>query len=350
MSNMDDLLTAFKGAMTKATDPVWQEVELLRTGILPVDMALCGGFAYGRISEVFGDWSTGKSMLLYEALAQNQKDGGISILFESEGAFTHEYFTSLGGDADNLLIRRITTVEDFFSGVEEICKVFEKGKKDQRCIIGWDSIAGTGTRKLQKDGLDVRDMTKAIVMSDGTKFIWNLIHKTNIGIISTNQTRQVIGSKPWEPTHTPGGRAWPYHCSQRVELRFDGGPKGSGILLGDMLIGRWIRGTVVKNRVGSPFKTFKLPLYTTEGLPHPVFPDRVTEMGVDRDEALMIWYLGNCEAVFGKERERFITPGAWNKLHPEITGGEEKRFRQKQWPEILEDYPQLKDMDFNPEG
>lgn len=346
----DELQLAFKGALYAANDSVWHG-DFCPTGIVSVDRACNGGFGYGRTAEIFGDWSTGKTILLYQTLINNQRDGGTSILFEAEGAFDPEWYASLGGDATALLLKPIDTVEEFFEGVVKIADVIDARKDPNiKVVIGWDSIAATGTRKLQKEGLDgKKDMTKAFLMDQGTKRIVNRIKKSRIAVVATNQSRVKIGAPDWAETHTPGGRAWPYLASTRIELKYDGGPAGSKILTEEskpQKIGRYVKGEVVKNKLGPPFRTFRLSLYTEGGHQHPVFPEKTTAVGIDEDEALLEFYLKNPKAYFGEDKERFVSGGGGGryKLHPSIDP-DQSAFTRKTWPGILNMFPSLRGLD-----
>lgn len=352
----DELQLAFKGGLYDAHDASWHG-DYCPTGILAIDKACGGGFGFGRLAELFGDWSTGKTLVLYQTLINNQLSGGTSILFEAEGAFDPEWYVALGGifgenEPNSLLLKPIDTIEEFFEGVHKIADVIEKrNDPNVKVVVGWDSIAATGTKKLQKEGLEgKRDMTKPFLMDQGTKRIVNAIKRSRIAVIATNQSRVKIGAPDWAETHTPGGRAYPYMCSTRIELKYDGGPAGSKILTEDQKpqkIGRYVKGEVVKNKLGPPFRTFKLALYTEAGHPHPIFKGtRNTLLGIDKDEALLDYYLSNVKAYDRESGDRYVTGGAGGryKLHVGIDP-DQKSFTKKQWPEILLSFPQLREMD-----
>ena len=350
MSINDDFKSAFKGALFDSQKWTY---EVLPTGCVPIDLAIvAGGFGEGRIGEIFGSWSCAKTLVLYQWLIETQRRGGKTFLFESEGGFHADWFVSLGGvfgtgtDADLLVIPNLTSVEDFFSGCDKIIAVIEKTKYEGKVAIGWDSLAATATKLLDKKGVEGSHAAKkALVISEGVTRLSAQITGTRISVVNTNQTKIKMGSKDWEETHTPGGRAWPYMCSVRMELEFDGGPSGSKILdsNGDM-IGRSIRGKIVKNKLGPPFREFKFPVYTEAGVPHPEFDGVLTTVGLDCDEALLYWYLGNTRAVFGEDKQRFmeVKGGGFIALNPNLFEDATK-FRKKDWPKILESYPDLRD-------
>jgi RecA/RadA recombinase len=354
MSENDAFKAAFKGALHDSVEGAWCGA-VLPTGIVPVDRALVsGGFGEGRIHEIIGSWSTGKTALLYAWLIHVQTVlGGKSFLFEAEGGFGPDWYRMLGGligeDEPNSLMYfpDLATVEDFFDGVEKIVKVVKEKKIKVPIAIGWDSIAATGTKHLQKQGVDgSRDMTKAFKMDQGTKRLVQMIQGTRIAVVATNQTRINVGAKDWEETHTPGGRAWPYFSSARIELKFAGGPAGSKILSDDAKIGRWIKGEVIKNKMGPPFRDFIVPIYTEEGHKHPTFDDMPTRVGIDNDEALMEFYLSNKRATFGEEKTKYVSGGAAGryKLDPSIDP-DQSAFYRKQWPAVLDRHPELRTFD-----
>ncbi len=351
MSLNDDFKRAFKGALFSSQ--AWT-YEVLPTGCAPIDLALvCGGFGEGRVGEIFGSWSTGKTLVLYRWLIETQRNGGKAFLFESEGGFHADWFVALGGifgtgtKDDLLVVPNLTSVEDFFDGVDTILKVLETSKFKGPTAIGWDSLAATGTKHLEKKGVKGSHAAKrALLISEGVTRLSGQITGTRVAVVNTNQTKIKMGAKEWDETHTPGGRAWPYICSTRLEVEFDGGPTGSKITDDDgEMIGRSIRGKVVKNKLGPPFGEFKFPVYTVAGVVHPVFEGVRTKVGIDCEEALLDWYLGNKKATFGEDHEhRFMTvAGAGYITLNEDVFGKVKKFRKKDWLKTLEAYPMLLD-------
>jgi RecA/RadA recombinase len=349
---------AFKGALYRTYNEDWVK-NWSPTGCVPIDRAiggkLSGGFGEGRIHEIFGDWSTGKTLVLYHWMIHAALNGAKCFLFESEGGFDPDWYIALGGifgtgtDDDLYVYPDLRTVESFFEGCSKIIDTVKKSKWKGPIVIGWDSIAATGTKHLAAEGLDgSRDMTKAFMMSQGTQFLLNQIEGTRISIVATNQTRVNIGAKKWEPTHTPGGRAWPYGSSVRIELKLDGGPAGSRILTeinGDQVAcGRYVKGEIIKNKLGTPLRKFKLPLYTEAGLPHPEFKGHLTKVGIDHDEALLTWYLSNPRATFGEERTRYmeVKGGGYIEINPALFNMPVKKFRKKDWLMVLETFPALR--------
>lgn len=340
------LIEKFKGTFRKASDPYWW-TDYCETGIAGADLVLGGGFGRGRISELYGGFSSGKTLLLYYALANNQRcivngKPGVSVLFESEGSFTPDFFTSCGGNPDTLLLYPADTCEDVFWYMAEICTMAEKDKVKQPIMIGWDGIAATGTKHLQETWLEKRDMSKAGVMSLGTQLVTTMVKRCNVCIVATNQTRTVIGDMSHD-VHTPGGAAWPFHSSQRMELRFDGSTKGSIIYSGDTEVGRWSKGYVSKNKLASPFGRFTMPCYVYDSQGRYMHPEYGTELkkGVCIEESLYWTYMsGLCRLPDGLTHV-LTSSGGWCKLHDYFTKGGEYSFRSKDWLGVLEKFPQL---------
>ncbi|TXH17550.1 MAG: hypothetical protein E6R03_03790 [Hyphomicrobiaceae bacterium] len=366
----DQLSKAFSskklGDVYRGGDALWA-TDFAPSGIAAVDCSLGGGFARGRIHELYGNFSSGKTLVLYATLANNQRLGGESVLFESEGAYSPDFFRNMGGDPDKLTLIPADKVEDVFDGMLAVCKEQEKMIAEamktkgatpmpRLTVIGWDSIAATGTKHLFDTGMDKRDMSKSGAMSQGTQLVTTAIKECNVCVIGVNQVREAIGSKD-SATHTPGGNAWGFHSSSRVELMYDGGSRTSLIhdppakgqkpedFKGREEIGRWIKGYVVKNKCASPFAKFKLPIYTYPGRPHPEF-DRETKLGIDIDEMLLTFYLEGRFYLPDGGRVVHVPSAGWYALHPALDPDQQK-FRQSKWPEMLDLLPALRTLPYD---
>lgn len=336
---------------TMFTEPKWEH-RVIPTGVPAIDFATyAGGFGEGRITELFGPYSSGKSLLLYRWLIQNQLNGGLSFLYEAEGGFHEDFFRSMGGLFDTgsphdlHLVPDLRSVEDFFDGVTAVIDKVKKAKLDVPVAIGWDSLAATSSKHVNsKKAGEGHAAKKAAVISEGASVLMSKLQGTRIALLNTNQIRVKPGAKDWEDTHTPGGKAWPYACSTRVELEFAGGPKGSQIIdeKTGIMIGRMLRGCVVKNKLGPPMGKFRMPVYVQEGFPHPEFEDHETKVGIDLEECLFYWYAQNPLAVFGKDKQKFMESGGggYYSLHPDAFG-EQRKFRKKEWLKVLEEVPML---------
>ncbi len=322
------------------------DTKFVPCGVPPIDYILGGGAALGRILELFGNESSGKTLLEYLFLINNLKTGGISILRESEGAFNPEFFASLGGDPSQLLVKTADTVEEVFNDLDDLVEKKIKGKITQNVMVAWDSVAATATKHLLKEGMDKVDMTKAKMLSQGFQLITNKIKEAGIALICINQTRMAIGTND-TATVTPGGKALPFHASQRLELKYDGGSKSSLIYevkddKESQTVGRRIKCRVVKNKVAPAWRECSLPLYSYDGVPHPEFDDCFTKTGIDVDEALFDFYTEG-QFFLDDKRTRVVESGAWNKLalsiDPEQTG-----WRKRDWVTLLETKPNLREI------
>lgn len=336
-----------KQVVFSGTD-AWFNAEFLPCGIAGVDWTLGGGVAYGRLAELFGNFSSGKTYLLYLFLAMNQRLGGVSALFESEFAYDEQFYRAVGGNPETLILRPARTIQEVFEGMADIAKHTAKEGSGEKVAIGWDGIAATGTKHLQDTGMEKRDMSKAFGMSQGTQYITDLIGESKIAVIATNQTREKIGDTSFDPmqrTHTPGGKAWPFHSSQRVELEFRGGfikqfDPSAKDNKGKESIGHWVRSRVDKNKLAPPHLSCSLPFYSFDEEVHPLFRTP-TRMGIDYAEALLEFYKESRFrlVVNGEKRPAVYTAGSWYRLDDSL--GYDKSFHAKDWPGILEERPDL---------
>lgn len=334
-------LTAAKkkvgNALRKGNDEFWF-TDVIPTGIDAVDYSIGGGLGFGRASEFYGNWSSGKTMLLYQTIANHQRLGHQAVLCEAEGAFDQWFFQQLGGNPDLLQVYDAETCEGVFELVYAICEQKIKDKDDSPVVVGWDGIAATSTKHRQEADLDTRDMSKAFVMDQGTKKIRSHLKRARVAFIATNQVRDLIDSKD-SATHTPGGKAWPFLASTRIELKFDGGSAGSLIWDkdGKQEIGRHVKGKVTKSKLCTPFRQFALPIYTQTGHPHPCGYGWNTQLGIDRWESLFYLYAYHYSMP---GVPAIVNAGSWNKLAACIDP-DQTNFRKSEWPQVAQKFPVL---------
>lgn len=347
------LWAAFKkGTLFKGNADEFNQ-ELLSCGLLPMDWALGGGWIRGALAEIIGPWQTGKSLLGYLSLIAAQNRGDIAALAEAEGAYSPEFFGRIGGNAEALLLSKPETVEEFFENLSTATDAVKKSQDNTPLVMLWDSIALTGTRHLMKEGVDgSRDMTKAFQMSQGTAYTRPKVREAKMVVIATNQLRTAIGDDNEQEAHTPGGVAWPYACSQRVELNWAGGFKGSRLFNPEddhEVVGRWIRGKVIKNRAGPPQRQFKFPLFLEEDRPHPEFVGLRTTFGIDIPHALFCFYQSLLVGEGLEQGAALFANGGWWKWHAKVReklGGLPESMRGKDFPQVLKDHPNLNDYSF----
>lgn len=226
--------------------------DWLKSGVIAFDWLVSKGkgFPLGRIVEVCGDYSAGKSLLAYKLLAQAQKRGFLTVLFDVEMSYDREFGKRCGIDNSKLLVLSGLSVEKVWEVMAELMEKF-----DVPIVFAWDSVAATPTEKELKDGMDTRDMTKAQVVGKGFRMISQELGKRGGMLILLNQMRERIGEFYGSSEFTPGGRAIDYHVSVKVELK-----KVGKIVDDKMVKGFKVRAVVSKNRVDIPFRELVITL------------------------------------------------------------------------------------------
>jgi recombination protein RecA len=304
-----------KGSIMKLGSETRVDVPAISTGALSLDLALgVGGMPRGRVIEIFGPESSGKTTLTLSVIKEAQKAGGVAAFIDAEHAFDATYAKKLGVNLDDLLISQPDTGEQAL----EIAEMLVRSNAVD--VIGIDSVAALVPRaEIEGEMGDSHMGLQARLMSQALRKLTACISKSKTCVIFINQIREKIGVMFGNPETTPGGRALKFYSSVRLDVR-----RLDQIKEGDRIIGNRVRAKVVKNKVAAPFRQAEFDILYDEGISKAgSVIDAAIDIGILQRSGSWVLY-GSEKIAQGREAAR-----AYLKENPKILTQIEKETREK---------------------
>lgn len=287
--------------------------EVMSTGCLPLDAILGGGLPTGRITEIYGDQSSGKSLIAAQVAAVAQQEGHIVLYIDTESAVSIDIVKQVGVDIDNIIYALPETIdgdEGVFQLIENTIIETKNHFPEKLLLVVWDTIAATSTQKEMENKYGKATMGQhALLISQGFRKLRPYISKNRVCFLTINQTRKKIGILFGDDTATFGGKALAFYSSVRVELK-----TGKKIKRGKKVIGVTNRATVIKNKVAVPFGEADLPVYFGKGI----------------DDALASFEYMRENELFGEVK------GSWYSLYQD--GELLAKCQRKGWSKVFDEH------------
>jgi recombination protein RecA len=313
---VEDILKKYgDGSIMRLGEAHGMKTEIIPTGSLSLDIALgVGGIARGRISEIYGPESSGKTTLCQHIVAEAQKLGGTAAYIDMEHALDPVYAARCGVDIDNLLVSQPDTGEQALEIAETLVR---SGAVD---VVVVDSVAALVPRsEIEGDMGDPTMGVQARLMSQALRKLSGAINQTKTAVIFTNQLRQKIGVMFGNPETTTGGQALKFYASVRLDVR-----RIQSIKVGDEVVGNRTRVRVVKNKVAPPFRTAEFDIMFNEGISKSGdILDLATKLEVITKRGAFFSY-GDVRLGQGRENAKDFL-----RANPEVTATIENEVRQK---------------------
>ena len=303
-----------KGAIMKLGAQEHMEIDVTSSGSLALDIALgVGGYPKGRIVEIYGPESSGKTTFALQAIAEVQKEGGRAAFIDAEHALDPVYAKNLGVDINELLLSQPDTGEQAL----EICEALVRSEAVNIIVV--DSVAALVPKaEIEGDMGDSHVGLQARLMSQALRKLSGTINKTKTTAIFINQLREKVGVMFGNPETTPGGRALKFYATIRLDVR-----RGEQIKAGDQIIGNKTNIKVVKNKVAPPFKTASVDIMYGEGVSR---EGEIIDIAADLNiiDKSGAWYAYNGEKIGqGKENVKLYL-----KEHIELANEIENKIRE----------------------
>ena len=314
-----------KGAIMKLGDDKIEDVPVIPTGSVGLNIALgVGGYPRGRVIEIYGPESSGKTTLAIHAMAEVQKQGGIAAIIDAEHAFDRFYAEKLGVNTNELLIAQPDSGEQALDIADELIR---SAAVD---LVVIDSVAAlTPKAEIEGDMGDNRVGLHARLMSQALRKLTATINKTQTTCIFINQLREKIGVMFGSPETTTGGNALKFYASVRLDIR-----KGTAIKEGDEILGNQVRVKVIKNKVAPPFKKAEFDLMFNEGISHAgELLDLGVEKGIVTKSGSWFSYDGNklAQGRDGAKKVLMDNPDLAAEIEAKLMDALKSRFDARYW-------------------